>query len=152
MWPLTAVAALLLGLVVGFLLWGGSEGQPAVVTRNGVELTQRQVEMVDVAEQYVAAWQANDGDALTSFMTPDATFSHADLNDEYTVADGSLQTLVSRTAVYSTMQLDEPMLVDGDHLVLVGRIDSMNLEFLSVIDFTSDDPPLIESEVVYFVS
>ncbi len=152
-WPwLVAVAvALLLGLFGGWLWWGGSDGQPAVVTRNGAEPTERQMQMVDVTKQYVAAWQANDGDAAAAFMTPSATFSHPELNDEYLLADGSFQRRVSETAAYSSMKIHEPMLIDGDHLVLLGRIDSMDLEFLSVIDFTSAEEPLIQSEVVYFV-
>lgn len=150
-WPLVVVAALSVGMFVGQLVWGGSTEQPAVVTRKGAELTERQTRMVDVATQYVAAWQANDGDTVASFMTPGATFSHADLTDAYDVADGSLQRLVSETEVYRTMQLDEPMLVDGEHVILVGRIDSMDLDFVSVLDFTSGDHPLIESEIVYFV-
>lgn len=151
LWPLSVVAALLAGMFVGQLVWGGSNGQPAVVTRNALELTERQVQMVDVARRYVAAWQANDGDAAASFMTPGAIFSHADLADAYSASDGSLQRLVSETASYHTMQLDEPMLVDGDLVILVGRIGSMNLDFVSVLDFTSDDHLLIESEIVYFV-
>lgn len=151
LWPLAVVAALSVGMFVGPLVWDGSMGQSAVVTRNGVELAERQAQMVDVATQYIAAWQANDGDAVASFMTPGASFSHADLADSYSVANGSLQTLVSDTAVYRTMQLDEPILVDGDHVILVGRIGSMDLDFVSMLDFTSAGQPLIEREIVYFV-
>jgi hypothetical protein len=152
LWLLSAVAGVALGLVAGSIWWRGSDEPSAVVTRNGAAPTERELEMVDIAERYAAAWTSNDGDAAASYMTPDAVFTHADLGDEYTVDDGSLQALVSGTPVYRSMRFDEPVLVDGDRLVLLGRVDAMDLDFVSVIRFTTDDPPLIASEVVYFVS
>ena len=110
---------------------------PAVVVAGGAALTERQAEMVTVAEQFIAAWQANDGEGVASVMTADGYVVMPGENLTLLVSDGTLQQRVESVAAYSTLHTLDPMFVHQDWIAVAGRIDSMNLDWLIVLEFTS---------------
>jgi hypothetical protein len=110
---------------------------PAVVVAGGAALTERQAEMVTVAEQFIADWRANDGKGVASLMTADGYVVMPGENLTLLVSDGTLQKRVESIAAYSTLHALDPMFVHQDWIAVAGRIDSMNLDWLIVLEFTS---------------
>jgi hypothetical protein len=114
----------------------------------GAALSERQREMVSMVEAYGAAWQATDGDGVASFMTTDGYIEYRHDNTIYRVSDGTLQERVTN-GPYDTLQTVAPMTVYDNWIVLSGRIDSMSLNWLSVVRFTSSGDVKIMSETIF---
>lgn len=147
--PRSITVILLLALVLPTIGCDSSNDvSPDAVTVNGTEITDRQRDMLDIVDEYVAAWSATDGDAVASFMSPDAYVEYPERNEVFLVSDGTLQERVAN-GPYATLQAHAPALVYGDRVVLMGRIDALDLDWLSVIRFTASDPPLIVSETLF---
>jgi len=53
------------------------------------------------------------------------------------VSDGTLQQRVESIAAYSTLHALDPMLVHQDWIAVAGRIDSISVDWLIVLEFTS---------------
>jgi hypothetical protein len=121
---------------------------PEYVTAEAAELTERQVEMIEVVEQYLDAWKDTDGEQVEAFMTADAYVAYVEEGWRFEIADGSLQTRISNGPYDSLEDLD-PMVVYQDRVVLTGRINSLNLPWLSVIRFTSSGDVKIVSENIF---
>jgi len=146
------VAALLLvaGFTAGWLLRGGDGASPpsylvsgAVVA--GDQLTDRQIEMVGLTEQYVAAFIAQDGDAVASFMVPDGYLAMPTLGDQVVRAsDGSLQDWVEQTGMIPN-ELNDPIAVYENQVVLTGRLGD-NLDWMMLIEFTDSGEVKIVSD------
>ena len=81
-------------------------------------------------------------------MTPDAYIEYPERDEIFLVSDGTLQDRVSN-GPYATLHARAPAVVYDDRIVLMGRIDSLDLDWLSVIRFTTTDPPLIVSEALF---
>ena len=136
------VAALLVGvgLAAGWLL--GADGEASSVSYvvddavvAGDELTDRQREMVDVTQQYVAAFIAHDGEAAASFMVPDGYLAMPTLADRVVhVSDGSLQDWVVRYGRVPN-ELNDPIAVSGNQVVLTGHVGD-SLDWMMLIEFT----------------
>lgn len=118
------------------------------VVPGGAALSERQREMVIMVESYIAAWQATDGDGVASFMTTDGYIQYRDENTIYSVSDGTLQERVTN-GPYGTLRTIAPMTVYDDWIVLSGTIDSMSLNWLSVVRFTSNGDVKIMSETIF---
>lgn len=88
-WLMTGmlVIGLLIGLLGGWLIFGSDD----VMTLDGSELTERQIEMIEMIDQDFAAWQANDVDTVLSHYTDSGVFV---TDREYLVRDGSLAGFV----------------------------------------------------------
>jgi hypothetical protein len=121
---------------------------PQYVVPGGAALTERQRVMVSVVERYVAAWQATDGEGVASFMTADGYIQYPEDNMTYLVSDGTLQTRVTN-GPYSTLHALAPMTVYDNWIVLSGRIDSLTMNWLSVVRFTSSGDVRIISESIF---
>ena len=110
---------------------------PHYVVPGGAPLTERQREMVTVTEKFIAAWQANDGEGVASLMTAGGEVVMPGENLTLLVSDGTLQQRVESIAAYSTLHALDPMLVHQDWIAVAGRIDSISVDWLIVLEFTS---------------
>jgi hypothetical protein len=135
-------------LLVPVTACGGEDASPDVVTASGTDITERQRDMLDITEEYVAAWGDTDGDAVASFMTPEGFIDYPEDDEVFFVGDGPLQQRVSN-GPYTTLHAHAPKLVYDDRVVLMGRIDALSLNWLSVIRFTTTGEPLIISETIF---
>lgn len=127
---------------------GDDGADPGSVSPGAEELTDRQSEMVDVVEGYVQAWAATDGDAVASFMTDDGVVVYPEQGWTFSVTDRSLQDRVTN-GPYATLHTLDPKLVYENRIVLAGRIDSMDLPWLSVVAFTETGDVEIVSETIF---
>lgn len=137
-----ALATMLMGC-------GGTESGESYVSPGTDELTDRQTEMLRVAEEYVAAWSATDGEAVASFMTDHGVVEYPEDDLSFSVTDGSVQDRVTN-GPYDTLHTFDPKLIYGDRIVLTGRIDSLDLAWLSILDFTRTGEVEIVSETIYY--
>lgn len=146
---LLGLVLLFVGGVAGWLIRGGDDGStPQYVVPGGAALTERQREMVSMVEEYAAAWRATDGEGVASFMTAGGYVQYPEDNMIYRVSDGTLQARVTN-GPYSTIHALAPMTVYDDRIVLSGRIDSMSLNWLSVVRFTAGGDVRIMSETIF---
>ncbi len=121
----------------------------AYVVPGGEALTDRQAEMVALLNDYLAAFQANDGEKAASFMTPEGYLEYPEMDGAVLrVSDGTFQAYVSTQAAYSTLVPFAPVTVSGDRIIVSGVADP-SIHWLSVIRFTPDGPVKIISESVY---
>lgn len=149
---LVVVAALLFGVgfAVGWSVRSTDEASTisyvfggAVVA--GDELTDREQEMVEVTEQYVAAFVAQDGDAVASFMVPDGYLAMPTLGNRVVRAsDGSLQEWVEGLGRIPN-ELRDPIAVDGNQVVLAGRLEDA-FGWMIVLEFTDSGEVQIVSD------
>jgi len=146
------VAALLsvASFTAGWLLRGRDGASPPSYVVSGAvvagdELTDRQREMVDVTQQYVAAFMAQDGDAVASFMAPDGYLAMPTLGDKIVRAsDRSLQDWVVRTVMIPN-ELNYPVAVYGNQVVLTGQFGDA-LDWMILIEFTDTGEVKIVSD------
>jgi hypothetical protein len=144
----SAIVVVLLALIPATACGGNDDVSPDALTASGAEITERQRDMLDFTDEYVAAWGDTDGDAVASFMTPDGYIEYPEDDAAFFVSDGTLQQRVSN-GPYETLHAHAPRLVYGDRVVLMGRIDALSLDWLSVIRFTTSGDPLIVSETIF---
>lgn len=147
---LIVLVVLACGLLGGWLMAPRTDPGGAVrhVTPGASVLTERQLEMVDVVEQYLDGWRATDGDRVAAFMTENAYVEYPEEGVRVEVADGSLQHRIS-TGPYGTLENLDPMVVYEDRIVLTGRIDELSIPWLSVVRFTVVGDVKIVSETIY---
>lgn len=150
---LVAAILFLLGLATGWAAFGNNEASDSdtavtYVTPGSTELTERQTEMVELMDQYVAAWSATDGQRLETLMVDAGHVEYAEQGWRFDLEDGSLQDRVSN-GPYESMENYAPMLVYEDRIVLTGRVDSVDVGWLSVIRFTTHGDVKIISETIY---
>ena len=107
-------------------------------------LTDRQLEMVEVARNYVNAWIDNDGDAVASFMTSDGYVEL--LGQTYRADDGTLQEWVEGTLSEIPNELNDPLVVSGDQIVLVGYSEQLDTDWMITLEFTGSGDVQIESD------
>lgn len=143
----TALVALL-ALAVAVPACGTAGEAPDAVTVNGVEITDRQHEMLAIVDDYITAWGDTDGDAAASFMTPDGYVQYPEDEKMFFVSDRTLQWRVTN-GPYGTLRAHAPAIVYDDRVVLMGTIDAQGVDWLSVIRFTEDDPLRIVSETIF---
>lgn len=134
-WPLIALAALLLGALGGWWV-SRDDGSPApaAIAAGNVELTARQQDMVSTARDYMAAWQANDAEAVMGFYTAYASFVPIPAGAKYLVGDGSLQAYVE-SANWSNLEVIDPILVNDYELTVVTRLSGS--QYTNLLRFTS---------------
>lgn len=101
-----AIIALVVGGAVGWFVRGG--GDDAMVLAGDGDLTERQLDMVDFMNDYEAAWQRSDGEAVAAMYTDTGTF--VSLGVEYRVDDGSLAEFVE-SGEWAALDVLEPRLV-----------------------------------------
>jgi hypothetical protein len=146
------VAALLLvaSFTAGWLLRGEDGASPPSYVVSGAvvagdQLTDRQREMVDLTEQYVAAFIAKDGDAVASFMVPDGYLAMPTLGDQIVHAsDRSLQDWVEQTGTIPN-ELNDPIAVYENQVVLTGHLGDA-LDWMILIEFTDSGEVKIVSD------
>jgi hypothetical protein len=150
--PVVGAAVLLIaGFGAGWLLRGGDGASaPSYVVGGAVvvgdELTDRQLEMVDVTQQYVTAFMAKDGDAVASFMVPDGHIALPTLTDQVVRADdGTLQDWVEGLGMIPN-ELSDPIVVRDNYVVLTGRLDAPSLDWMIMIRFTESGEVKIVSD------
>lgn len=142
------VVALVMGVAGGALFSSGSVGdEPGVVVVSGGEPTDRQAEMVAIVDDYIAGWQATDGDRVASYMTDDGYVEYIGSLGTYRVADGSLQERISN-GPYNTLMRLGPKVVYDDRIVIFGDFQNSSVNWLSIVQFTRSGDVLITSEVI----
>lgn len=130
------VIGLLIGLLGGWLFFGSDD----VTTADGEGLTDRQAEMVEMIEDAMVAWQANDVDDVLSYYTDTGVF--VALGIEYRVADGGLADYVRSFAGASRMESVGPtVVVDGNTVIAFHTYAGDTLT--NVFEFTSGGEVLI---------
>ena len=111
------VAALLVGVLTGYLLWGTDDNtDPATVdavATGGTELTARQEQMIDLLDAYEEAWQNGDGEAVAAMFTENGMVTM--LGTELPVESGVLADHVTASPA-TTLDVLEPHLVDGNRV------------------------------------
>ena len=112
------------------------------------ELTARQAEMVELADQYVAAWKDTEGQRLETYMVEDGYVEYPEEGWRFSLIDGSLQERVSN-GPYDSMENYGPMMVFDDRNVLTGRVNAVGVRWLSVIRFTTAGEVKVVSETLY---
>lgn len=150
---LAAAVAFLAGLGAGWAAFGDGDASDSgtastYVTPGSDELTARQTEMVELVEQYMAAWSSTDGQRLEALMVEDGYVEYAEEGWRFELDDGSLQDRVSN-GPYDTIENHHPMLVYKDRIVLTGRVNSVGVDWLSVIRFTTTGDVKVISETLY---
>jgi len=122
---IAAIAALMLGLLAGFLVWGMDEtDSTAPVAAGGSELTTRQEQMVDLLDDYVEAWRTGDGEAAAALFTDNGVFTVN--GTEYRVDDGGLAQVVTDLPT-PALDVVEPVLLDETgmlHFHTIGGLDT----------------------------
>jgi hypothetical protein len=107
------------------------------------ELTERQVQMVDLYEEAEAAWRAGDGEAVAALFT-DSGYGRF-LGTTYQVGDGSLERYVE-SGTWNSLDVLEPVLVKGNTMlnfhIYVGST------YTNVIEFTAEGELLIVSHTI----
>lgn len=145
---LAVLVALAVGAVGGALLTRGGEDSPYVIRAAGGDLTARQEEMVAMVGDYVAGWQATDGDQVASFMAADGYVEYVREAWVFHVADGSLQDRITN-GPYDSLRRTGPMVVYDDRVVIFGTVNTgMLVNWLSVIQFTDTGDVQILSETI----
>jgi ketosteroid isomerase-like protein len=143
---LVAMLALLLGLLGGW--WVNDDhtaSQPAAVVAGSAALTSRQEEMVAMARDYMSAWRSNDPATVLAFYTPYASFVETPSGMSYNVADGSMQVYLG-SADWSSMQVVDPILVNGHDLTVISRLGGV--QFTNLLRFTLTDELLVQLHMV----
>ena len=140
-----------LGLGLGIGRWAqeGADSESSFVARNtaflGNDLTERQLEMVEVAERYVDAWIEKNGDAVASFMVPSGFVDLATLGNRTVRADdGTLQDWVENFGQIPN-GLNDPIIVEDNRVVLVGQ-GLENVGWMISIEFTTSGDVMIVSD------
>ena len=136
-----------LGLSIGRSAQENAES--SYVARNAVvsgsDLTERQLEMVEVAERYVNAWIEKNGDDVASFMVPSGFVDLATLGNRTVRADdGTLQDWVESTGQIPN-ELNDPIIVEDNRVVLIGQ-GLENLDWMISIEFTTSGDVMIVSD------
>jgi hypothetical protein len=138
-----------LGLGMGRLLQGGADSESSFVAGTtvvaGNDLTERQLEMLDVTERYVDAWIEKDGDAVASFMVPGGFVDLPTLGDRSVRADdGTLQDWVESVGQIPN-ELNAPIIVEGNRVVLIGQ-GGESVDWMISIEFTTSGEVLIVND------
>lgn len=139
---LVAVVALVLGGAVGWFVRGDDTSD--VVLAGDGELTERQLEMVDFMNDYEAAWQRGDGDAVAAMYTPNGTF--VSLGWTYRVDDGSLEAYVEGGG-FGGLDVFEPALVHGNELLNFHSFPGAGV-FVSSVQFNNSGDLLIVNHTI----
>lgn len=109
-------------------------------------LTDRQREMVEVARDYVDAWIDKDGDAVASFMTSDGYVELPELNQTFRVDDGTLQEWVEGTLSEIPNELNDPLVVSGNQVVVVGYAERVDSDWMITLEFAGSGDVKIERD------
>lgn len=135
---IVAVFALILGALGGWAIRGSdSDGDAAAYLAGEGELTDRQLEMVDIVSDYAEAWRSGDGEAVAAFYTSGGRFTT--YGNTYRAGDGSLAEFVDGGAWKSLTDF-EPVLVKDN---VVASIHRFSGTFGNVFVFTTTGEPLI---------
>lgn len=138
-----------LGLGIGRLAQESADSESSYVAGNtvvsGNDLTERQLEMVDVAERYVDAWIEKNGDAVASFMVPSGLVDLPTLGNRTVRADdGTLQDWVENFGQIPN-ELNDPIIVEDNRVVLIGQ-GLENVDWMISIEFTTSGDVMIVSD------
>jgi hypothetical protein len=147
-WWMLAIAvavALVLGVLGGWFLAGAMDDDPAAVAVGGGSLTERQQQMVDVLDEYEAAWRANDAAAVMAFFAPGGSFSSA--GTQYLMDDGSMAAFINGGS-WDSLTGSDPVLVAGNEVAL--HTTWAGTEWFNVIEFTASGDPLIVRHISTF--
>lgn len=145
-WPVIAVLAMLIGAGVGWAIGSSAhdEREPLVVVGD-TDITERQQAMIDTSERLLAAYQANDADAiLAEFTSRGAKYVVGD--GTYRVDDGSLRAFVE-SRDFSGMEMIEPMTIHENDVTMVVRVDGN--EWLNVFVFTPSGDVLVTDHLSF---
>lgn len=134
---LIALVALVWAAFIGWTL-GNSESESDVYVIGGGELTERQEEMVRVADEFDTALRDGDGAALLALYVPQGvlTVPH---EPDYRADDGTLAEFMENRTRESLVSFP-PTLVMGDSVL---RYGSYAGEHATLIRFTSSGDVLI---------
>lgn len=139
--PLAAVATLIAGVLIGFLVWGLNDAdRTAPVATGGAELTARQEQMVELYEDYEAAWQRGDREAVVAMFTEDGTLRI--FGQEF---EGP--RIASGVSAWPSLDVLEPLLLDGTRMVNFHDIDGFGTP-VDVVEFTETGEVLIVSHQI----
>lgn len=129
------VIGLLIGLLGGWLIFGSGD----VVTVDGSALTDRQIEMTELIDEHMIAWQTKDAEGVVSHFTASGVFV---TDREYRVSDGSLAALVRFATGTSMLESVGQKIVVDDNTVVMFHSDS-GITYPNVFHFTTAGDVLI---------
>ena len=129
------VIGLLIGLLGGWLIFGSDD----VITVDGSALTGRQIEMTELIDEHMVAWQANDAEGVVSHFTTSGVFV---TDRDYRVSDGSLAALVRFATGTSMLESVGQKVVVDDTTVVSFHSDS-GITYTNVFRFTTVGDVLI---------
>ncbi len=139
--PVAVVAAVLMGLLAGFLVWGTDDTESAAqVVAGDAELTPRQEQMVELVDDYVAAWQTGDGAAAAAMFTENGELIifGAEVSD--------IEAGLSRSP-QSTLDVLEPVLVRENEMLMFHTVLGYGT-LVDVIEFTATGELLMISHEI----
>jgi hypothetical protein len=134
---LITVVAVVLAAFIGWTI-GGSESEPDVYVIGGGELTERQEEMVRVADEFDAALRDGDGEALLALFVPQGVLSVPG-EPAYRADNGTLAEFMENRTRESLVSFP-PTLVMGDSVLRYGSYDG---EHATLTRFTPSGDVLI---------
>lgn len=145
---LIAVASLVVGAALGYVVGSDGDDTADPVTLDGVAVTERQDEMLALVEGYTDAWNVLDVDASTEFMTPQATLHQPLAGLEYSVRDGSYQEMMGNLNLTEALIVDAPVFLVGDALIQAFQVPEQTLRVVRVFDFEERQGELLIGAVV----
>ncbi len=148
---LTIVAALGVGIVLGWALWGSDDssidgpGAAEVVVIGGGELTERHAAMLGIGDTLHQAIIEGDGDALAALFVPQGFLTDVRHRLELRVDDGSLAGQIN-VGPSSSYRVDDRVVIHGDLVIYTG---SWGHDFVQVLRFTpSGDVRIITDTLI----
>ena len=109
------------------------------------DLTERQLDMVDFMDDYSAAWQRGDGEAVAAMYIDNGTF--VTLGTEYRVDDGSLAAFVE-SGDWGDLEVLEPMLVRSNDVLNFHTFGVGGFNYMSSLTFTGSGDLLLINHTI----
>jgi hypothetical protein len=134
---LITLVALMLAAFIGWTI-GSSESEPDLYVIGGGELTERQEEMVRVADEFDAALRDGDGETLLALFVPQGVLSVPG-EPTHRVDDGTIAGFMENRSRESLVSFP-PTLVMGDSVLRYGSYDG---EHATLTRFTPNGDVLI---------
>lgn len=146
LWTVVAVvAALLLGLLAGYVLYDSDETSvPAAMAVDGDELTDRQEEMLELLDDYSAAWRAGDGEAAEAMFTSNGVLTYG---KDYLASDGGLAAFIDAIPT-PRLEMLEPVLLSGSTMISFHELTPEGATRQNLMEFTATgEVRLIKHEI-----
>lgn len=149
---LVAVVALVVGALGGWMLRGSDDGTDDAIEVASGELTERQTEMLRIADEHYIAFTAGDGEKLTDLYVPQGTLVfHSDSgapSDIDRADDGTMAAMFEGQAPPGRMEMMAPALVFGEN---VSQVSNRGPGYGTILHqfTTSGEVLIVNSQIVF---